>query len=256
MFRPVEQINIVRFNSDTSCKFIEEYEAFWDNEIQKANIHQPSRTFAPSSIRCPRISWFRLRGVPAEAANNVDRVLNFSAQIGTSCHAVIQSNLESMLGDAWIDVEAYMKSKDFRYSYTCEKCEHETRIEIQDPPVKFAPDGIIFYKGEYRLLEIKTSEYSSFDQLTNPKSVHMDQVKCYCTLLDLDSALVLYQDRQYGSLKCYEVKVPQSEKDSIWAMFEDVMLKVKQNIAPPRLPIGDSWCTSAHCRYYNKCKEW
>lgn len=256
MFRPVEQINIVRFNSDASCKFVDEYEAFWDKTIQEANTRQPSQTFAPSSIRCPRISWFRLRGVKPESSDNADRVLDFSAKVGTGCHATIQANLEQMLGENWIDVEAYMKSKQLKYEYTCEKVDHETRIEISSPPIKFAPDGIIFYKGEYRLLEIKTSEYSSFDRLVDPKPQHMDQVKCYCTLLDLDSALVLYQDRQYGSLKCYEVKVSQSDKDKIWNMFEDVMLKVKQNIAPPRLPIGDGWCNPSHCRYYNKCKEW
>ena len=154
-------------------------------------------------------------------------------------------------------ISAFIKVlKDLKYKYTCTKSDHETLIEIKSPPIKFAPDGILFYNNEYRLLEIKTSEFSSFDKLSAPKPHHMDQVKCYCTLLDLDSALLLYQDRQYESLKCFEVRISQADRDEIWNMFEDVMLKVKQNIAPPKLPAGDGWCNPSHCRYYNKCKEW
>lgn len=256
MFKTIDNVLISRFNSDTSCKFIENYEEYWDELIRESDTKQPSQTFAPSSIRCPRISWFRLRGVPSEASSHSDKTLNFSALVGTACHGIIQTNLEHLLGDSWIDVESYMKSKDLKYEYTCTKSDHETLIEIKSPPIKFAPDGILFYNDEYRLLEIKTSEFSSFDKLSAPKPHHMDQVKCYCTLLELDSALLLYQDRQYGSLKCFEVRISQADRDEIWKMFEDVMLKVKQNIAPPKLPAGDSWCNPSHCRYYNKCKEW
>ena len=61
-----------------------------------------------SYIRCRRISWFRLRGVLPDKDEAPDLTLNFTADIGTACHKIIQSNLSEMYGDNWIDVEDYL----------------------------------------------------------------------------------------------------------------------------------------------------
>ena len=255
-FRSIESIKLARFNSAVSSDFLDLYERALNEKILEGESSIPSRTFAPSQIRCKRISWFRLRGVQPEQELIVDKALNFTAQIGTACHHNIQELLSQRLGKDWIDVETFMKSEERPYEYSCVKNGYETLIEIKNPPVRFAPDGIIFYKGKYRLLEIKTSEYSSFDKLTAPKAQHIDQIKCYCTLLNLHDALVIYQDRQYGNLKCYEVTITDQDMEQIKDMFIEVMLCVENNIAPPKLPAGDHHCSPSMCRYYNKCKEW
>lgn len=255
-FRSVESIYKARFNSASSCDFLDFYENAIDETIREGELSIPSRTFAPSQIRCKRASWFRLRGVPPEAEAVADRSLDFTAQIGTSCHRRIQDILSAKLGKDWIDVETYLDSEKRPFEYSCTKNGYETLITIKDPPVKFAPDGIIFYKGEYWLLEIKTSEYQSFDKLTGPKPHHIDQVKCYGTLLNIHKALILYQDRMYGNLKCYEVEITDNDMQQTWAMFADVIKHVEMNIAPEKLPAGDRHCSPAMCRYYNHCKEW
>lgn len=256
MFKSVEAIHLAKFNSANSSDFLDMYERAIDETILEGESETPSRTFAPSSIRCRRVSWFRLRGVPPEKEVNVDRTLNFTAQVGTACHHTIQSILSKKLGSDWIDVEEYLGSTKRPYEYSCTKSGYETLIEIYNPPIKFAPDGIIFYKGKFWLLEIKTSEYASFDKLTDPKPQHTDQIKCYGTLLNIHDALVLYQDRMYGNLKCYEVAITDDDMKQMWEMFADVQRCVAMNIAPPKLPAGDKRCTPSMCRYYNKCKEW
>ena len=256
MFKSVEELHLAKFNSSNSCQFLDDYENYLDKLILEGESKAPSKTFAPSSIRCQRISWFRLRGVEPEQEVNVDRTLNFTAQVGTACHRVIQENLSKLLGSDWLDAGEYLDSEARPYSYTYTKSGPETLIHIVDPPVRFAPDGIIRYHGKTWLLEIKTSEFGSFDSLTGPKSQHIDQVKCYCTLLNLDGALILYQDRLYGGFKCYEIDVTLEDKQNMWAMFKDVEDKVKSGIAPPKLPVNDPWCSPSRCRYYNKCKEW
>lgn len=142
------------------------------------------------------------------------------------------------------------------YKYTCTKSGFETRVEIEDPPIKFAPDGIIRYKDKIRLLEIKSSEYTSFDKLTAPKPQHIDQVTTYGTLLGISDCLFLYVDRQYGGYKCYEYTISNDAMNSTWYMFREVQDYVSRNIAPPKLPTGDIWCSPSRCRYYTKCKEW
>jgi CRISPR/Cas system-associated exonuclease Cas4 (RecB family) len=255
-FRSFESIEQARFNSSNSCEFLTLYENALDETILEGESSKPSRTFAPSPIRCKRVSWFRLRGVEPEQETIVDRKLNFTAKIGTACHQNIQELLSKKFGADWIDPEAYLKSKNLPYKYSCIKNGLETQIEIFDPvPIKFAPDGIIFWKGKYWLLEIKTSEYSSFDKLEYPKSQHLDQIKCYATILDIHNVLVLYQDRMYGGLKCYEVTVADCDMQEIWDMFKEVQDCVSKNIAPSK-PVNQNYCSPSYCRYYNKCKEW
>lgn len=244
-----------KFNTANSCEFLTLYENALDAMILEDESRVPSRTFAPSQVRCKRVSWFRLREVMPELEEKVDRKLDFTAQIGTACHHRIQEVLSKALGDSWIDVEEYLNTHGCQYDYTCTKNGYETMIQISNPPVKFAPDGIIFFKGQYWLLEIKTSEYSSFDRLSETKSQHLDQIKCYCTLLGIHNVLVLYQDRLYGDLKCYEEHITDGDMLLTRLMFQEVMECVDKNIAPPR-PEDRRYCSPSYCRYYNVCKQW
>lgn len=254
-FKSVDEFRIARFNSALSSNFLDYYESALDDFIRKAETEKPSNTFAPSSIRCKRISWFRLRGVQPEAEKNVDRGLRFTADIGTACHHIIQSTLIGSLGADWLDVKEYLSNINPPYKYECEQLGFETRISIQDPPIKFAPDGLIKFDNEIRLLEIKTSDRPSFERLTDPKPHHIDQIKCYCTLLNVHSAIVVYQDRQYGDLKCYEITVTDKDMQDIWNMFKEVQECVRMNIAPPK-PEDQRHCSPSYCRYYSRCKEW
>ena len=255
-FRSVNFAHLAKFNSANSSDFIDMYEKFVDDKIIAENSEPKHKTFAPSSFRCRRVSWFRLRGVQPDPITHPDKVLPFTAQLGTACHQEIQSNLSEALKADWISVKEYLDAHPPQYTYTIETSGYETLIDIPDPPTRFACDGIVLWKGQYYLLEIKTSEFSSFDELTNPKDQHIDQIKCYATLLGLTHVLVVYQDRQYGGLKCYEMTITDSEKHEIQDTFTYVQDMVEACIAPEKLPAGDPWCTPAHCPYYKTCKEW
>ena len=254
-FQSIDNFRLARFNSSFSSDFLDFYETSLDNFIRSEESEKPSQTFAPSSIRCKRVSWFRLRGVAPESEAKVDRALQFTADIGIACHHIIQSTLINSLKGDWLDVKEYLSRLNPPYKYSCEQLGFETRISIVDPPIKFAPDGIIRFKGEEVLLEIKSCEHSSFEKLSDIKPNHLDQVKCYCTLLHLHRAVVMYIDRQYGDIKCYEVIVKDSDMRDIWNMFKEVQECVKNNIAPPK-PKDTRYCTPSYCRYYNRCKEW
>lgn len=255
-FRPANFARLARFNSATSSDFLDLYTDTVDNEIIAQNAEPKHQTFAPSAFRCPRVSWFRLRGVQPDKPAKPDRVMQFTADIGTACHELIQSRLSTALKDDWIDVGKYLEESKVQYKYELEKSGYETHIEIFDPPVRFACDGIVRWRGEYYLLEIKTSEFSSWDELTSAKPQHIDQIKFYATLLNLDKVLVMYQDRQYGEIKCYEMHISSVDKQEILNKIKYVQEMVECNLAPSKLPKDDPWCTAAHCPYYQKCKEW
>lgn len=255
-FRTANFAHLAKFNSAASSDFIDFYEKIVDDKIIARNAEPKHKTFAPSSFRCPRISWFRLRGVQPDSVPKPDKVMEFAAQLGTSCHEVIQRNLKEALGDDWLSVRDFLEENPIPYKYELEEGELETKITIFNPDVRFACDGILRWKGEVYLLEIKTSEFSSFDELTDPKEQHKDQIKCYATLLGIRKVLVLYQDRQYGGLKCYEMTISTIDNKMVLDRFKYVRDMVEANLAPDRLPNGDSWCNSNHCPYYKTCRQW
>lgn len=245
----------VSFNSGVSCNLKDLYDNLVTTENLNKERRKPSQSFAPSSFRCDRLSFFKLRGVDPDPVDSVNNGLAFSAMVGTACHENTQRILKESLKDGWVDVSTFLKSHDTRYPCQISKCgEYETRIKIADPPVNFACDGILNIDGDFYLLEIKTSEYQSFTKLKGPKDQHLDQIKCYCTLLNLDKALVLYIDRMYGDTKCFEVFVKEYEKDSICNRMERVLDYVKLNLAPPKLKSDDGWCQ--YCKYKQRCKSW
>ena len=257
-FKTWDNQHLARFNSAISSKFLDNYTSYVDSTI-KAKAERPShQTFSGSSFRCDRRSWFRLRGTEPDSVKAPDKVLNFTADIGTACHRIIQNNLRAILKDDWIDVGEYLAQlqPDYAYEVTKDDDGIESQVCIFDPPIRFACDGIVIYNGITYLLEIKTSELSSWQTLTTAKLEHVDQVKAYSALLKLPNVLMIYQERQYGGLKCFELKVPQSAWDDTFHRFSTVMDCVKTNIAPEGLPVGDKWCTPSYCPYYKKCQEY
>lgn len=258
-FYSIDAAAAARFNSAVGHKFLTGYQSFVDNKIREENERVSSRTFAPSSFRCDRRSWFRLRGTQPDIDAPVDRSMAFMATLGTACHQTIQRTLIEYSGNddfEWVPVEDYLRDNPIPYEYTVNHAnEYETQIEIHSPfPVKFACDGIVKINGVYYLLEIKTSEHSSFALLTSAKQHHVDQVKLYSTLLNLENILMIYQDRQYGDLKVYTYTVKAYQAQDMIARMKHVMTCVESNIAPDPLPRNDPFCNG--CVYARTCSQW
>lgn len=253
--------HMIKFNSAASSDFLAMYTTIIDQEIVNESERTTHQTFAPSQMRCDRISWFRLRGTKPDKVNNPDRTLHFTAQVGTACHEAIQKRLVHTLGKDWISVQSWIDDNFDKYfadyDMTIENKGYESLIDLRKPyPVRFACDGIVRFNEKVYLLEIKTSEFSSFNELTSPKLKHIDQIKCYSTLLHIPNVLVLYQDRNYGDLKCFELTVDELEQQAMRNKMDKVLEAVQHSIAPEGLPHGDPDCTSSMCPYYKKCKEW
>ena len=254
-------IHSIKFNSATSSDFLDMYTGLLDNEIKNKNEGPKQRTFAPSQMRCDRVSWFRLRGVQPDKIKEPDKTLSFTAEVGTSCHENIQKRLIENLGKDWVTVQSWVDDNPMYFlDYDMDldtSRGNETLINMRHPyPVRFACDGIVRFKDKIRLLEIKTSEFSSWNDLIEPKPEHLDQIKCYSTLLHIPDVLFLYQERQYGGLKCFEVTVSETEQEELRTRMSRIMELVDACIAPDGLPVGDKWCSYNMCPYYKKCQEW
>lgn len=48
--------HMIKFNSATSCHFLDMYNDLVEDEIRNNNAHVKHKTFAPSQMRCDRLS--------------------------------------------------------------------------------------------------------------------------------------------------------------------------------------------------------
>lgn len=250
---PLRQVS---YNSPTAKSFLDKYNEQVKLLLLEDASYVPSKSFAPSSFRCKRQQWFRLRGTKPDVPASPNVSLDFAAFVGTKCHERVQETLKSMLKDKWLDVETYLQENPPKYEYTLKKRGYETKVSVVNPPVHFSCDGLVEVGGTVHLLEIKTATADSLRSLVGPKSEHLNQVLCYCTLLGLDDALVLYQDRQYGDTKCFTHHVTDTERQYVVDTFNDVLSHVESNMVPDALPKDDKWCDPSYCRYYQSCRKW
>lgn len=249
-------LNAIEYNSEEAKLFLNDYKACVEKDLLEKSEYTPSKTFAPSSIRCKRQQWFRLRGTAPDKVIKPDTTLNFIANVGTDCHKRVQQVIKEKMPDKWVNVVSYVSHNKPDFDYVLYEGEYEARIKFSNPPVNFSCDGLLNLNDTIYLLEIKTTEPTSMKSLVGIKSEHLDQVQTYCTLLNIDNAIVMYVDRLYGELKCFTYRLSDVDKRRVINTFEEVMLKVEQNIIPEGLPQGDKWCNASYCKYFKSCRRW
>lgn len=254
-FKSADFSGMMKFNSANSCDFLDMYQNALEEEIKQENSKESQRTIAPSSMYCLKKNWFRLRGVEHDKQSKSDTTLEFTALVGTACHEKMQSLLKEILKDDWIDIGKYVRDT-LKKNWEVESHGFETRIAIDSPPIRFACDGLINFKGKLYLLEIKTSEYSSWEKLVSAKPMHVDQVKTYCAMLNVNNVLMVYQERQYGGIKVFEFHISDEVLKQTWDTFNYIVDMAEKNLPPAGLPKGDSRCAPSMCPYSKKCKQW
>ena len=259
-FKPAGNFEACAFNDDISYHVLDAYRNKWVSDV-RYNKSKPSHpTVAPSAFRCNRRIWFRLRNtkpnykIPSDISQDMSS--DFVANIGTACHRMIQIRMKELFGKDWIDVKSYLESINFDHPYELEPSEDnlETKIRLTDVPISMSVDGILRINGELYILEIKTSEYSTFSNLSQPKDEHIAQIRCYSAILGIHKILFMYQDRMYGDIKCYTYTVPEYQGRDVMDKISEIQKCVTLNIPPDRLPWTDKWCTT--CPYNITCKEW
>lgn len=244
------------FNSGLSCDFLDMYKSIERDRQQSARSRRSHRTFAPSSFKCDRISFFRIRGTEPDQDAHIDPSTEFLATIGKAVHEDVQRTLRDGLGADWLDVGEYLRSRGIEASTTRDADDLETKVEFLDPPVRFAVDGLLSLPrtDEPVLLEIKSCELSGFRSLGDVREYHRDQTMLYLHLLRLHTGLVLYRERTYGDMKCYQVRLNGGEEMRVSEKISHVLECVESNIVPDRLPKGDRTCQ--FCKYKTACAQW
>lgn len=185
------------------------------------------------------------------------------ADTGSRRHEAIQEVLLEMeeLSFDWryIDVEQYIK-----FQQSMGNCMNiqvkgkrgvETHLIDTTLNLSFMCDGIVqrVSTSKYYLFEFKNQISFKYSNKQSVDAEHIDQVTCYCTALNLEEALVLYENRDSCSLECPEVLLV--TEDMKQACIDKILTcesYVERLIAPPAHPDTKPcrWC-----KYQTECRK-
>lgn len=231
--------------------------------VERSNPrHKGSKWYKPSSLNCMRNMYFTRIGMDQDPQSEDYQSIGM-ADTGTKRHESIQQVLMNMtdMGYDWkyISVPDYlaMKQKDGKCNGIQIKGVHGLETALFDSTLltSFRCDGIVqrLSSGEYYLFEFKNVISFKYDKINSVLDQHKKQVTCYCTSLDLDKALVLYENRDVCMLDCPEVlKITQSDKNKMidyLLVCESYVEKLK---APVKTP-NQNYCR--WCPYKTACRK-
>ena len=239
--------------------------------IDQKGRRKPSQSYKPSSMVCLRQMYFQVTGTNPDDSKT-DYCSVGMADTGTRRHVAIQEALMQMplLGYDWqyLDVEEYLRKK-----WAEGKCLDievrgkrgvETSLRHKVLNISFMCDGIVrrISTGTDYLFEFKNQisfKYSHDDKdpsaatKNHIDSAHEDQVCTYCMCLDLEDALVLYENRDNCSLECPEVyHVTQEMKQARVDKILECDSYVERQVPPP-MHVDTKPCS--WCQYKTACKK-
>lgn len=209
----------------------------------------------PSSLNCLRLIYFDKIQAPIDAY-----ITEYSSQriceTGTNSHEAIQYYVTQMKVHGkdctYIDVEQFVKERGLTYLEIKRKSGFETHLYDTRYDISFLCDGIILYKGNYYILEIKTeTDLKGMDREGADPS-HRRQSICYSLSLGINKVMWLYEERNFCVPKTFLTTVTEQERVQLIMDLEFVEQCVKDLNPPPK-------CTSRkycqYCNYKTICKQ-
>lgn len=218
---------------------------------------KPSQTYKPSSMKCIRNMYYQRTGAePDEELTSYCSVgISYS---GTDIHLRIQNAVESMKNHGidceYIDVADFVKSRNLDYLEVVSKSGMETKLYHKTLNMSFMCDGIIRYKGQYYILEIKTEASFKWTNRTDTDPSHYNQGTAYSVAFNLPKVIFLYVNRDILDMKAYMFIPTNEAKEELIGSIEECEGYVGRLICPPKpADIPRNVCN--YCSYKSQCRK-
>lgn len=232
-------------------------------EQERASHKPPSSAYTPSGMNCMRAMFYK-RSSYVPDLDRTEYTDVGMANTGTGRHEDIQKALIYMTTHGsrfkYVDVARYVQEKQSRGKclqlVVTGKDGAETALWDKERDVRFRCDGIIYDSVThlFYLFEFKNQISSTAAGKACVDMKHHCQVDCYCAELDLQYALVTYENRDTCQLYVPEVyEVTEYAKLSILKKIDDCEDMAKHAIVPAR-PTNLSPSECKWCRYKSYCK--
>jgi hypothetical protein len=221
------------------------------------NARKPSQTYKPSSMNCIRNMYYQRTGVegdPYRASYCSVGICNS----GTDIHIRIQTAVENMkecgIDCEYIDVADFVKQRNLDYLEIVSKSGMETKLFHKDLQMSFMCDGIIRYKGQYYVLEIKTETSFKWNSRTSVDPKHHKQGTAYSVAFRLPKVMFLYINRDVLDMKSYIFEPTNDMKENLVGTIEECEGYVQRLVCPPKPDYIDKK-TCEYCGYKTRCRK-
>lgn len=223
----------------------------------------PSKSYSPSGLNCIRSMYYKRVKMPPDKDPKSYGDIG-GADTGTRRHEAIQEVLLWMNSHnnrfVYVDVETYVKKRQEQGRCLQLVIQGKFGAEVQlwdkERDVKFRCDGIIYDRVDKRFYLFEFKNQISF-KAAGKQSVdaaHHCQVTAYCYELDLDAALVTYENRDTLELYVPEVyEVSEYDKQCLLNKIDKCEGFVKSVTVPAR-PTNLSPSDCRFCNYRKTCK--
>ena len=221
-------------------------------EKENESDYIPTRSYKPSGIAgCKRSLYYQMIGAqPDEQSSGVNLV--GICESGTDRHEVLQDYIQNMrkynISCEWLDVGEYLLKHKIYDPTVVSKKGNETKLYSEKYNMRFMCDGLVKYKDEYYIIEIKTESTHKYNSHDEPYQSHKLQAACYSMCIGVPKVIFIYENRDNCSKKGYLFEVPQEMIDDIEDTIQYVNDCVKFDVLPPKEP---NKCT--YCNYKNTC---
>ena len=245
---------------NVSSKFLDSF--IWT--IERKEDAKPSRTLKPSSLRCIRSGVYQCLGVEPSKSQK-SHVLDGICASGTAIHEYIQSICLEMADTGWeyVNVGQYISEHNLNDVKVIKPCDfergvYETKLRHEGfgTPISFLCDGLLKHKGKYYILEIKSTNAGAFFKQNGVEEKHKAQAIAYSTLLNVNSVIFLYVERDLLNKKCFQYTPTKKEKDKFVSDVKYATHCIEYDLIPAK-PIeaeqDKRFC--AYCRYADECKK-
>ena len=214
-----------------------------------------SKTYKPSSLGCLREMYFqRIGEEPDESA--IDSNLVGILESGTDRHDRIQEAITNMrennIDCDYIDVAEYIKDNEIKDLTIVEQIGHETKLFHEKLIMSFMCDGIIRYKDELYILEIKTETIYKWQSRQDVADEHILQATAYSTCLEIPKVMFLYENRDFCGKKAYCLDITDKMREDLKDMISRCEEYVERREVPP-MPRDKKICR--YCRYKTTCNK-
>ena len=226
--------------------------------IEKENTSDyiPTRSYKPSGIAgCKRGLYFQMIGATPDAEPNSVNLVGI-CESGTDRHETIQNYIRRMkynnIDCEWINVGDYLREQKITDPIVLEPKGNETKLFSTIYNMRFMCDGLIKYKGEYYIIEIKTESTHKFNRHEEPWPSHIQQATCYSMTIGVPKVIFIYENRDTCNKKAYLVTVTDKMIERVENIINTVNKAVQDDAIPPRCEDTHK-CT--YCKYKGQCKK-
>ena len=217
---------------------------------------KPSRRYKPSSMKCIRNMYYQLTGADLDTQLQKSGDFYGICESGEDRHKRIQSAITHMrkfgIDADFVDVEEYVTAHNLSLVVESKK-EFETKLYDPNRNIIFLCDGIIRYRGNYYILEIKTESSSKWNKRYAVEPEHKTQAVTYSIELGIDSVIFIYENRDICTKKSYLYTPTDAEKKSVLDKLSECDYFVSSKVVPPKPDIDERICQ--YCDYKTVCRK-